>query len=174
MEKLKPRKYEIAENGELHFTLHFSGADGNWNETVKLVRAGDNWTPAYQGKTVAQLKTDGNGMDVTIQHQIGDKPTKIRLDYSEASDLAILLTEYAKSDQYAFKPLYTVHETTRTSQKQRLEKLRQAWKNIEPLMAAKKEKKSMFADPRVVFTIASLFFIAGSVMIIAATWMKPS
>lgn len=102
-------KKMVFEKGRLEYELHFYGG-GYWNnnrEKITLVRAGNGWAKPYQGKPCCIVKSDGDGLDLTI-HRSLKKTTKLRLDYSEAYDLAILLTEYAKSDPYASKPLYTV------------------------------------------------------------------
>jgi hypothetical protein len=103
-------KKKIYENKKLVYELRFTGKERD-RERVTLVRAGDSWTPEYKGRSVCGVVSDGNGLDVTIHRQIGEDPTKLRLDFAEASDLGILLQEYTKSDPHAHNPLYEVKGT---------------------------------------------------------------
>lgn len=93
MEKL------ILEDGDVDLALEAPDAD-----TLVLRAIGESWVSDYQGSIAAKLYDDGNGFKATL-----DDGRKVVLNYSEAFNLLILLTENFKNSPNQSKPLYEVY-----------------------------------------------------------------
>jgi hypothetical protein len=89
------RKGQVS-SGDGHIYSVKTTKSSKFNKIIKMFfsKLDSGWTEKVSGKLAAKYEDHGNGVTITIQG------TKIELDYSDASDLYLLLDQVEKHAEW--------------------------------------------------------------------------